>query len=97
MGTEEQLILPFGFPLEGVLAAPSLSEYPEPDPVNNPSHYTMGGIEPYDFIRSWDMDFAAANVIKYVTRAPYKGKEVQDLEKARWYLNKLIEEARERT
>ena len=36
--------------------------------------------------------FLEGNVIKYLTRAPYKGNEVQDLEKARWYLERLIKE-----
>ena len=64
------------------------------DPVNNPAHYTIGGIEPIDYIESWEMDFREGGVIKYVTRAPYKGNQVQDLEKARWFLNRLIEDAK---
>lgn len=62
------------------------------DPVERPDHYTMG-MEVFDFIESWDMDFASGNVIKYVTRAPYKGKPLQDLRKARWYLDRLIKSA----
>lgn len=65
---------------------------PTPDVVNSPSHYTKG-IQTYDYIKSWDMDFTTGNVIKYTTRAPYKGKRLEDLKKARWYLEKLIEEA----
>lgn len=65
----------------------------EEDPVNHPSHYMSGGIEVHDFISAWHMNFDEGNVIKYVTRAPYKRKEVEDLKKARWYLDKLIEEA----
>ena len=61
--------------------------------VNHPEHYTKGGIEVHDFISAWRMDFDAGNVIKYVTRAPYKNNKLEDLKKARWYLNKLIEEA----
>ena len=63
------------------------------DAVNHPSHYTRGGIEVHDFITAWDLGFDDGNVIKYVTRAPYKGKELEDLKKARWYLDKLIERA----
>jgi len=33
-----------------------------------------------------------SNIIKYVTRHPYKGKSLQDLKKARWYLDRLIQE-----
>ena len=66
------------------------------DMVNKPPHYSMGSIEPIDYIESWQMDFREGAVIKYVTRAPYKGKRLQDLEKARWFLNRLIDEAKER-
>ena len=57
-----------------------------------PNHYRMGQ-EVYPFIQSWRMSFAEGNVIKYVTRAPHKGKRLEDLKKARWYLDRLIEEA----
>jgi hypothetical protein len=63
------------------------------DLVNHPNHYTKGGIEVHDFISAWNMDFDTGNVIKYVTRAPYKGNKLQDLQKAKWYLDKLIERA----
>lgn len=88
METEEQLNLPFGFPLDSVV--------PKDDPVNHPDHYTMGGIEVFDFITAWDLNFAEGNVVKYVVRAPYKGKEIQDLKKARWYLDRLIADAEAR-
>ena len=65
------------------------------DPISNPEHYTMGKIEVFDFISAWQLSFAEGNVIKYVTRAPYKGKRLQDLMKARWYLDQLIDEAKE--
>ena len=59
--------------------------------INHPDHYTAGGIEVYDFIESWKLDFAIGNVVKYLARSPYKGKKLEDLKKARWYLNKAIE------
>jgi len=62
------------------------------DPVNRPRHYTQGGIEVYDFIKSNRFGYAQGNVVKYVSRFRYKGTPIQDLLKARWYLNKLIEE-----
>lgn len=61
--------------------------------INHPHHYTAGGIEVFDFIRSWSLDFAEGNVIKYVVRGPFKGNRLKDLQKARWYLDRLIEEA----
>lgn len=53
------------------------------DPVNHPAHYTMGSIEVIDFIEAWKLDFCTGNVVKYVVRAPHKGNELEDLEKAR--------------
>ena len=61
------------------------------DVITPPNHYTKG-IETIDYIRSWDMDYVCGNIIKYVTRYPYKGTPVQDLKKARWYLDYLIKE-----
>ena len=58
--------------------------------VNHPSHYQQG-IEAIDVIESWRLNFSLGNVIKYTLRAPYKGKEIEDLEKARWYLDREIE------
>ena len=67
------------------------------DQINKPSHYNINcdgsqAIETYAYIRSWKMDYPESNIIKYVTRHPYKGKSLEDLKKAQWYLTKLIEE-----
>lgn len=62
------------------------------DMVNRPKHYSKG-IEPIEYIESWGMNFCEGNVIKYVTRAPYKGKYLEDLLKARNYLDRLIKKA----
>ena len=56
----------------------------------SPSYYQKGSIEVTDYITSNEMSFIEGNIIKYVTR--YKDKSgIQDLRKARWYLDKLIE------
>ena len=60
------------------------------DPVNHPDHYTKG-IEVTDFIASWQMDWFRGNIVKYVVRAPYKSNCIQDLQKAKWYIDELIE------
>lgn len=73
------------------------------EPVNHPSHYNHGGRETIDIIKDHlnDSDWNAYqggllfNVYKYIDRAPYKGKRLEDLKKAAWYLNKLIEEVGE--
>ena len=60
------------------------------DKVNHPSHYTMGGIEVLDAIEAWKLDFSRGNIIKYVARAGRKGDEIEDLEKAKFYLDRVI-------
>lgn len=63
------------------------------DPVNHPSHYTSGKIEVMDFIEDKKLNFARGNVIKYVSRAGKKDKdkELEDLRKSSWYLNREIQ------
>lgn len=67
------------------------------DIVEKPYHYNVG-IEVDKFIDSWDMNYRQGNIIKYVTRYPYKDptKKVQDLKKAKWYLERLIEKEEEK-
>lgn len=62
----------------------------EKEQVNHPSHYNQG-IEPIEVIESWDLNFNLGNVIKYTLRAPYKENMVQDLEKAKWYLERELQ------
>lgn len=68
----------------------------EQDVVNKPKHYTYGDIEVIDYIEQVtknykpELAFAIGNAIKYISRANHKnGKE--DLDKARWYLNRAFE------
>ena len=58
--------------------------------VDHPKHYNEG-IEAIEVIESWDLNFHVGNVIKYMLRAPHKGAEIQDLEKAKWYLDRHLE------
>lgn len=58
--------------------------------VNHPEHYNKG-IEAIDYIESWGMNFNIGNAIKYITRAPYKGKQKEDLEKALWYVSRELD------
>ena len=62
----------------------------EKEQVNHPSHYQQG-IEPIEVIESWDLNFNLGNVIKYTLRAPYKENMIQDLEKAKWYLERELQ------
>ena len=62
------------------------------DSVNHPSHYNKGKIEVADFIADQKLNFDRGNAVKYVCRAGSKDpdKEIQDLEKAIWYINHEI-------
>ncbi|MBA3483371.1 MAG: DUF3310 domain-containing protein [Pirellulales bacterium] len=60
------------------------------DQVNHPSHYTAGTIEVIDFIDDQQLGFCEGNVVKYIARAKHKGRELEDLKKAAWYLNHRI-------
>jgi hypothetical protein len=59
--------------------------------INHPPHYTFGTIEVIEAIEDWGLDYHAGNVIKYVARYLHKGSPLDDLKKARWYLDRLIE------
>jgi len=70
----------------------------ERDEVNSPAHYKLNehGVECIEAIEaSMSADefqgYLKGNTMKYLWRYKYKGKERQDLEKAKWYLNKLAE------
>lgn len=62
----------------------------EEDVINHPSHYTRGKIEVIDFIEDQQLPYHLGNVIKYIARAGYKGDKLEDLKKARWYLDRYI-------
>ena len=63
------------------------------DNVNHPSHYTYGKIEVIEAIEAWGLNFHRGNAVKYIARAGKKNyaNEVEDLEKAVWYINREIE------
>lgn len=69
------------------------------DVINHPSHYADGNIEVIDFIESRNFPYHLGNVVKYVSRAGKKNpdKELEDLFKARWYLNRFAEKRIENT
>ena len=46
-------------------------------------------------IEDWDLGFAAGNAVKYIARYKYKAKPVEDLKKARWYIDRLIQQLEE--
>ena len=65
------------------------------DPVNHPAHYTQGTMEYIDAVDGLQLGFYQGNIMKYVVRYKYKHASqelrIQDLEKALFYLKRLIE------
>ena len=74
------------------------SEY---DPVRRPAHYNMGGVECIDYIKQvLGLDgfiaYCHGNMLKYQHRYRYKQNPVEDIQKAKWYLNKMLEVMKEK-
>ena len=94
-GTQAMLAQKMGIPVEdyakehgevvGVKTDPVKA-----DPVNNPPHYTAGGIETIDFIEAKKLGYNLGNVVKDITRSGLKGNKLEDLRKAQWYLTREI-------
>jgi hypothetical protein len=69
------------------------------DAVNHPSHYG-GGDNPYEAIKvieAWLLGFNLGNCVKYICRAGLKGSKLEDLKKARWYLDREIQNLEKRS
>jgi len=67
------------------------------DMVNHPPHYTQGSVECIEAIRAslgleGFVAYCRGNVQKYLWRSEHKGKTVEDMKKAAWYLDRAIEE-----
>lgn len=61
--------------------------------VDHPAHYRKGsGFEAIDVIEAWELGFNLGNAVKYISRAGIKSSDsdIQDLEKALWYINREI-------
>lgn len=58
--------------------------------VNHPEHYNKGKYEVIDVINDWKLNFNLGNVIKYVARADHKQDAIEDLKKAKFYLEDEI-------
>jgi len=78
----------------------ALSEDTVHDPVDRPEHYNTGNIECIDAMRAASRNaelepfqgYLWLNAFKYLWRWPYKSKPIEDLRKARWYIDRLIRE-----
>lgn len=82
-----------------------MSEEKSFDPVNKPSHYADTKFEPIDVLEDWGLGFCLGNALKYIKRAGHKksgtlsdkDKEIQDLNKAIWYLQRRVYELENNT
>ena len=66
--------------------------------VDHPAHYG-GADNPYEAIKvieAWGLGFCLGNTLKYISRAGKKSSEVEDLKKARWYLDREIQKLEKR-
>jgi hypothetical protein len=72
---------------------PVLPSTPSGDAINHPSHYNQGKIEVIEFIEDKNLGFHLGNAVKYISRAGKKdpAKEIEDLKKAVWYVERQIE------
>jgi hypothetical protein len=66
------------------------------DMVNSPAHYNQSGIECIEAIYEalgpdGFKSYCQGNALKYLWRHQYKGKPIEDLQKAQWYINKIVE------
>ena len=67
------------------------------DNINHPSYYADGKIEVIEFIEDKNFGYCLGNAIKYISRAGKKSREteIQDLQKAVWYINRRIQKLSE--
>lgn len=59
--------------------------------VDHPAHYNQGSIEVIDAIEDWKLGFNDGNAVKYIARHRHKGNPIEDLRKARWYIDREIQ------
>jgi hypothetical protein len=88
--TPTQLSLPLEVRKERAKIRLQSSIERQPDMVNSPPHYTAGGVETIDFIEAKNLNYNLGNAVKYITRAGLKGNRVEDLQKAKWYIEREI-------
>ena len=64
--------------------------------LDHPEYYNKGEYEVVDVIYDWDLNFSLGNVVKYVARHKHKDDPLEDLKKARWYLEYEIQKFEDR-
>ena len=86
--------------MQDVIMEQTKKELKEYDNVNRPAHYADSKIEVIDYIEDKKLGFCLGNAVKYISRAGKKKdngrsvieKEIEDLQKAIWYINRRIYE-----
>ena len=58
--------------------------------VNHPKHYNRGDIEAIEVIEDWKLYFSVGSAVKYIARLGAKDLEMQELEKTKWYLKRVL-------
>ena len=58
--------------------------------IDHPKHYRPGTYEAINVIEAWGLGFNLGNAVKYICRAGLKGGVREDLEKARWYIDRAL-------
>lgn len=76
--------------LAGGSAAQPVGALDETSIVDHPSHYTQFPVEVIEITER--LNFCLGNVVKYVCRADFKGRPLEDLKKAAWYLQREIDQ-----
>ena len=94
MADEKQQLEQKAQDTKDILDALTKPKPPEPDPVNSPEHYNKLDVEAIDLIemsmtKDEFLGYLKGNVLKYIIRYKHKGKAGEDLDKGKWYLEKL--------
>ena len=76
--------------LEAVSKPKERKAKPKVDMVNHPPHYTAGGIETIDYIEAKEFNYHLGNAVKYIWRADEKWDAIEDLKKAKWYIEREL-------
>lgn len=76
--------------LDGKTKWVELPTFGASDLISHPPHYTVGGVETWDFIEAKRLNYNLGSVVKYISRADYKEDDIGDLRKAREFLDREI-------
>ena len=61
------------------------------DVVTKPPHYNHGKFETVEVIEDWKLNYHCGNVVKYISRHKHKGRPIEDIKKAIWYLQRYLQ------